>query len=50
MNIHEVTGGGVGAFGNATFPSTLLSSVWCVSSFLCRCGEVASKGNHLKCL
>ena len=50
MNIHEVTGGGVGAFVSAAFTLPLVSGVWCESSVLCRCGEVAAKKNHLKCL
>ena len=32
------------------FTLPLLSDVWCVSAVLCWCWEVASKGNHLKCL
>ena len=30
------------------FTLPLVSGVWCQPSVLCWCGEVASKGNHLK--
>ena len=38
MNIHEVTGGGVGAFGNAVSHSTPGESCMVWSSVLCHSG------------
>ena len=50
MNIHEVTGRGVGAFRNAVSHSTPGGSCVVWSSVLCHSGELTSKGSHLKCI